>query len=115
MIDNSNYKVLFHSKDERLNYGGRTSYCEFYEIFDGDKRIGSVCEEVGEAYFLNDSYNCLYPDGNTVCPIHFIAIENDRLIVRNTYTHELISLREIEECSLDVNFSDLDETIILDE
>lgn len=51
MTNFSSYKVVKHSKDERLNCFGWTCYCDYYSIYDGDAEIGQIYEDGGDVFF----------------------------------------------------------------
>ena len=97
MINRSDYKIVFHSKSERLHYGDFCDYAEFTEILDKDNIIGSFREETGEACFKNDYISCFDPETNTVNRIKVLVIENDRLVLCDLYFKRIYELKEIKD------------------
>ncbi len=88
MENNSNYAIVFHENSKYPNWNG---YQDWYEIFEGGKSIGRVCEALGEAFFKGGSYESV-DDNNTVNHIELLAVEQDRLVVDDFYNDEIVEV-----------------------
>ncbi len=83
-----------HYKEEGLSYPGWTGYNEFTEIFEKKGcKVGSFCEELGEAYFYGQSYEAIAED-NTTCPIRIESITDDEMNIYCFYLDEHITLKK---------------------
>ncbi len=93
MENKSKYELVFHKKEHYPNWN---QFEDWTEILENGNRIGWWCEELGECFFKNRSYESL-TIGRYCGRIEVLSVEDDKITLYDKCHCDFVTLEYKEQ------------------